>query len=100
MHYAIRIEQPGGPEVLRSHPAVYDAVVAGQKDERWGERVVAILSHRAGTAHPDIDELRAWLRARLADYKAPKALVWVDEIRRSPAGKQDYRWAREVAASA
>jgi 3-oxocholest-4-en-26-oate---CoA ligase len=87
-------------EALRSHPAIFDAVVAGQKDERWGERVVAVVSAREGTAKPDFDAMKAHLATQLAGYKLPKALVWVDAIKRSPAGKQDYRWAKEIAATA
>jgi len=87
-------------EALRTHPAIFDAVVAGQPDERWGKRVVGVVSARAGAARPDMAELKAHLAEKLAGYKVPKALVWVDEIKRSPAGKQDYRWAKEVAASA
>jgi fatty-acyl-CoA synthase len=87
-------------EALRTHPAIFDAVVAGQPDERWGERVIGVVSPRAGVERPDMANVKAHLADRLAGYKLPKALVWVDEIKRSPAGKQDYRWAKEVAASA
>jgi 3-oxocholest-4-en-26-oate---CoA ligase len=87
-------------EVLREHPAVYDAVVTGQRDERWGERVVGIVSLREGQQLPPLDELRSTLSARLAGYKLPRAMIVVDAIKRSPAGKQDYRWARELAGTA
>jgi 3-oxocholest-4-en-26-oate---CoA ligase len=87
-------------EALRSHPAIFDAVVAGQRDERWGERVVAIVSARQGLGQPGLDAVKAHLAAQLAGYKLPKALVWVDAVKRSPAGKQDYRWAKEIAARA
>lgn len=87
-------------EVLRAHPAIFDAVVAGQPDERWGERVVAICAARDPAAPPAYDAIKAFAAERLAGYKVPKALVWVDAVRRSPAGKQDYRWAKELAASA
>jgi len=87
-------------EALRAHPAIKDAVVAGQADPRWGERVVGVVSLRPGAGQPPFDELREFLRARLAGYKLPKALVWVDEVKRSPAGKQDYRWAKDVAKDA
>jgi fatty-acyl-CoA synthase len=87
-------------EALRTHPGIFDAVVAGQPDERWGERVIGIVSPRAGVARPDLADVKAALADKLAGYKMPKALVWVDDIKRSPAGKQDYRWAKEVAASA
>ena len=87
-------------EALRAHPAIKDAVVAGQPDPRWGERVIGVVSLRAGAEQPAFDDLRTFLRDRLAGYKLPKALVWVDEVKRSPAGKQDYRWAKEVAMDA
>lgn len=87
-------------EALRTHPAIFDAVVAGQKDERWGERVVAIVSARQGIDQPAFDAVKAHLATQLAGYKLPKALVWVDAVKRSPAGKQDYRWAKEIAATA
>ncbi|WP_374527053.1 AMP-binding protein [Novosphingobium sp.] len=87
-------------EALRAHPAIYDAVVAGQKDDRWGERVIGVVSLREGAARPELAEVKTFLGEHLAGYKVPKALVWVDAVRRSPAGKQDYRWAKEVAESA
>jgi acyl-CoA synthetase (AMP-forming)/AMP-acid ligase II len=87
-------------EALRAHPAIQDAVVAGQPDPRWGERVIGVVSLRAGQAQPDVEAVRTFLADHLAGYKIPKALVWVDEVHRSAAGKQDYRWAKSVAAEA
>ena len=87
-------------EALRAHPAIFDAVVAGQPDERWGQRVIGVVSGRPGITEPSYDEVKAFLAERLAGYKVPKALIWVDEVKRSPAGKQDYRWAGEIAADA
>jgi len=87
-------------EALRAHPAIFDAVVVGQSDDRWGERVVAVVSPRPGRAQPDDADVRAFLSERLAGYKLPKALVWVDAVKRSAAGKQDYRWAKDIAAGA
>lgn len=87
-------------EALRSHPAVRDAVVAGQPDQRWGERVVAVVSPRDPAHRPELAVIRQFLSEKLAGYKVPKALVWVDEVKRSPAGKQDYRWAKEQVAQA
>lgn len=84
-------------QALRAHPAIKDAVVAGQADPRWGERVVGVVSLRPGAEQPAFDALREFLRERLAGYKLPKALVWVDEVKRSTAGKQDYRWAKDMA---
>jgi acyl-CoA synthetase (AMP-forming)/AMP-acid ligase II len=66
-------------------------------DQRWGERVVAIVSRRAGADQPALDAVKAFLGDRLAGYKLPRELIWTDEVKRSPAGKQDYRWAKQLA---
>jgi fatty-acyl-CoA synthase len=85
--------------VLKAHPAVYDAVVVGVPDPRFGERVAAVVSVREG-ASITLDELTGHSRARIAGYKVPRDLVVVDEVRRNPAGKTDYRWAKELATAA
>jgi acyl-CoA synthetase (AMP-forming)/AMP-acid ligase II len=81
---------------LKSHDAVFDAVVVGVPDDRWGERVTAVVQARPG-ATPELDELAEHVRAQLASYKIPREVVLVDAIVRSPSGKPDYRWARAVA---
>jgi acyl-CoA synthetase (AMP-forming)/AMP-acid ligase II len=82
--------------VLKAHDAVFDAVVVGVPDERWGERIVAVVEPRRGTA-PTLEVLQAHARAHLARYKVPREVVLVSTIVRSPSGKPDYRWARETA---
>jgi acyl-CoA synthetase (AMP-forming)/AMP-acid ligase II len=84
--------------VLRQSHAVYDVVVVGVADERWGERVVAIVQPTSGT-DPTEGELMSLVRASLASYKVPKQVIIVDQVVRSPTGKADYRWAAEQAAS-
>jgi len=86
--------------VVKGHPAVFDAMVVGVPDERFGERVTAVVSARPGMARPSDDELAALARAHLAGYKVPRAWVWADECRRLPTGKPDYAWARAQVASA
>jgi fatty-acyl-CoA synthase len=86
-------------QVLTAHPAIADAVVAGRPSERWGSEIVAVLQAGPGAEPPGDDVLRAHCRAELAGYKVPKAFVWVDQVVRSPAGKPDYAWAREVATT-
>jgi acyl-CoA synthetase (AMP-forming)/AMP-acid ligase II len=87
---------------LKAHPSVFDAVVVGVPDERWGERVAAVVQprHGAGESDLDVDELAAHCRRHLAGYKVPRSLVLVDEVVRSPSGKPDYRWARARAIQA
>jgi fatty-acyl-CoA synthase len=82
---------------LKLHPAVDDAVVCGRPSDRWGQEVVAIvrLSDDASAAEQD---LLAECRKHLARYKLPKAVLFEEEIVRSPSGKPDYRWARARAA--
>jgi len=85
--------------VLKAHPGIADAVVVGVPDPRWGERVVAVLQPRAaGTLDPQC--VQRHCASSLASYKIPRDLVCVAEVIRSPAGKADYRWAREVARNA
>jgi fatty-acyl-CoA synthase len=84
---------------VKRHPAVYDCVVAGRPSDRWGNEVVAIVRVRPGHTVTD-DELRAEAEHHIARYKLPKAFVYVSEIVRSPSGKADYRWAKQIAAEA
>ncbi len=85
--------------VVKGHPDIADAVVVGVADERWGEKVVVVARPAEGT-RPTIEEVQEVCREKLAGYKVPRDLVLVDEIVRSPAGKTDYRWAKEYAAKA
>ncbi|MFD5103208.1 acyl-CoA synthetase [Streptomyces albidochromogenes] len=85
-------------QALKSHPDVYDALVAGVPDETWGNRVAAVVQLRGGADAPGLDAIQAHCRTRLAGYKVPRQLVIAPEIQRSPSGKADYRWARSVAA--
>jgi acyl-CoA synthetase (AMP-forming)/AMP-acid ligase II len=82
---------------LKSHPAVFDALVVGVPDERWGSRVAAIVQPRPGQ-RPTLDDLAAHCRAHIASYKIPRELHLVEQVRRSPSGKPDYPWALALAA--
>jgi acyl-CoA synthetase (AMP-forming)/AMP-acid ligase II len=81
---------------LKSHPDVFDVVVVGVPDERWGERVAAVVKPRPGSA-PTVDDLAAHAREHIAGYKVPREVHLVDEVQRSPSGKADYRWAKATA---
>ncbi|EGD55433.1 acyl-CoA synthetase [Gordonia neofelifaecis] len=80
---------------LKAHPDVFDAVVVGVADDRFGQRVAAVVQPRNGH-RPALEALNTVVRAELAGYKCPRSVWFVDELKRSPAGKPDYRWAREV----
>jgi fatty-acyl-CoA synthase len=86
-------------DVLKRHDAVVDALVTGRPDDRFGQAVVAVVQLTSPEAASP-GELRAWCGEHLARYKAPRAVLFVDEVRRHPSGKADYRWAKEQAASA
>jgi acyl-CoA synthetase (AMP-forming)/AMP-acid ligase II len=81
---------------IKSHPDAYDAVVVGVPDERWGERVAAVVEPRPGVT-PTLEDLQVHCRTKLAGYKVPRELHLVDKVQRSPSGKPDYPWARSVA---
>jgi long-chain acyl-CoA synthetase len=79
--YPIEVE-----EALAQHPDVVDVAVIGVPDERWGETVKAVVIARAG-ADPDPDDLIAFARERLAGYKLPRSIEFVDELPRTASGK-------------
>ncbi|MFC9394480.1 acyl-CoA synthetase [Streptomyces sp. NPDC057027] len=87
-------------QALKSHPDVYDALVAGVPDARWGNHVAAVVQLRPDARPLDLEALQTHCRQQLAGYKVPRQLVLTDRIQRSPSGKADYRWARAVAVEA
>ncbi|MQA95553.1 MAG: AMP-binding protein [Streptosporangiales bacterium] len=99
-----RVINTGGEKVFAEeveqrvleHPAVRDAVVVGVPDERFGHRVVAVVVPEPGASLTEA-ELREHVGAALADYKRPRGLVLVPEVRRSPVGKADLGWAVQAA---
>lgn len=84
-------------QAILSHPEVADVLVAGRPSERWGNEVVAVVELADG-ATADQAVLAEHANRSIARYKLPKAWVFVDQIRRSPSGKADYRWAKGLAA--
>src|SRR5246500_4082864 len=79
---------------LKGHPDVFDALVVGVPDSRYGQHVAAVVQARPG-CQPSLGELDSFVRSEIAGYKVPRSLWLVDEVKRSPAGKPDYRWAKE-----
>ena len=83
-------------EVVKKHPAVDDCLVVGVADSRFGQRIVALASLRENE-QADEDAIIDFSREHLAGYKLPKQLLLLDEVRRAPNGKADYKWARQTA---
>ncbi|MCC6437425.1 MAG: acyl-CoA synthetase [Acidimicrobiales bacterium] len=86
-------------QALKTHPGVDDVIVVGRPSERWGNEVVAVVQLRAGASTSD-DELIEAAGEHIARYKLPKAILRVEVVKRSPSGKADYRWAKQVATGA
>ena len=85
--------------MLKAHPAVFDAVVVGVPDERWGERVTAVVAPRSGARGRRPSELVAPLpRARWPSSRCRGRSSWSTDLQRKPSGKPDLAWARAVAA--
>lgn len=84
---------------LKAHPDVFDVSVVGVPDERFGQRVAAVVATTSPDARPSVASLGEVARTELAGYKVPRSVWFVDEIKRSPAGKPDYRWAASVTQS-
>lgn len=83
-------------EALKEHPAVRDAAAVGVPDDRFGEVVAAVVELEPGAEVPP-DELVSHTKSRLASYKAPKHVIYVDSIGRAPSGKLDYGRLRSLA---
>ena len=82
---------------MKSHPDVFDVLVVGVPDERWGERVAALLQPRPGRGADARRRSRRTAARMIAGYKVPRELFLVDEVPRLPNGKPDYRTARTTA---
>ena len=81
---------------VKAHPAVYDCLVVGIPDEKYGQAVAAVVELREGTTL-ELDELRDFLREHLSGYKLPRSLTVVPQIPRNATGKAQYLAAKEMA---
>jgi fatty-acyl-CoA synthase len=82
----------------RSHPAVEDCIAVAVPDERLGERV-ALVAALVPDRSADAAEIVAHVKSQIATFKAPRHVVFVERVERSPSGKADYRWARQIATA-
>jgi acyl-CoA synthetase (AMP-forming)/AMP-acid ligase II len=85
---------------IKTHPAIHDAVVAGIPDDRWGQKVAAVLQITEGATAPTQQELQDHLSTIIARYKLPRFITTVELMQRSPSGKPDYGWATKVLTEA
>jgi acyl-CoA synthetase (AMP-forming)/AMP-acid ligase II len=81
---------------IKGHPAVYDVLVVGIPDEKYGQAVAAVVELRED-ATLELEDLRTYLRAHLSGYKLPRTLTVVDQIPRNATGKAQYPKAKELA---
>lgn len=82
---------------VKAHPDVQDAFVLGRSDDRFGQRVAAVIARRPG-AETSLDEIRVFLRDHLAGYKLPREAVFVEAMSYTGPGKPDYAWAKQQFA--
>ena len=83
-------------EAVKRHPDIYDCLVVGVEDDRFGQRVVALASFKEDNIVEESD-LISFTRDHLAGYKLPKQVLFVDEVMRAPNGKANYKWAKQRA---
>ncbi|MGA7757331.1 MAG: acyl-CoA synthetase [Ilumatobacteraceae bacterium] len=86
-------------EAVKRVDGVVDCLVVGVPDEKFGQAVTAVVSLADG-ATTDSASIIASVKTDLAGYKAPKSVIFVDQVPRAPNGKADYRRAKEHAESA
>ena len=82
-------------EALKRHPEIYDCLVVGIDDQKFGQKVVAVASRQNETLSQD--DLINFSREHLSGYKLPKNILFVEKVERAPNGKANYKWAKSEA---
>ena len=83
---------------LKAHPNIFDCLVVGVKDDRWGQKVVAVIQRREND-ELSLNDIKDVASKYIASYKMPKEIVFSELIERAPSGKPNYQWAQEFANS-
>ena len=83
-------------EALKKNKDVFDCLVVGMPDERFGQKIVAVVSTVDNKALNE-EELIEKTRSVIAAYKLPKSIIFTDEVKRAPNGKANYKWAKSYA---
>ena len=83
-------------EAIKTHNDVFDCLVVGMPDEKFGQRIVAVVST---VDNKVLDELVLIenTRKKIAGYKLPKQILFTEEVKRAPNGKANYKWAKSFA---
>ena len=83
-------------EALKKDDSVFDCLVVGMPDKKFGQKIVAVVS-TVGNKQVNETELIENTRAKIAGYKLPKTILFTDEVQRAPNGKANYKWAKTFA---
>ncbi|WP_373079816.1 acyl-CoA synthetase [Zhongshania sp.] len=83
---------------LKAHEGIFDALVVGLADDRWGSRVSAVIQAREGVTL-DLNNVQEHCRKHIAGYKVPREIHLIEELPRAPSGKPDYKTAKAFAES-
>ena len=83
-------------EALKKNKDVFDCLVVGMPDERFGQKIVAVVS-TVDNKVVNEEELIEKTRSVIAAYKLPKSIIFTDEVKRAPNGKANYKWAKSYA---
>lgn len=82
---------------VKAHPDVYDCLVASTPDERFGSCVTALVQLRIGANEPTMESIHQACESHIGRYKLPRRIYYIDQIKRTPSGKADYKWAKGQA---
>jgi fatty-acyl-CoA synthase len=85
--------------VIKSYPGIEDCLVVGVPDARWGQAITAVVERSTGCLI-DPEQIKNHVRTRIADYKVPKHVLFVEKLYRSPSGKADYPAVQKFALAA
>ena len=82
---------------VKAHPDAYDCLVAATPDDRFGQCVTALIQLREGAEEPTMEAIHEACKTHIARYKVPRRIYYVEQIKRAPSGKADYKWAKATA---
>ena len=83
-------------EALKKNDSVFDCLVVGMPDEKFGQKIVAVVSMVENQLIDETDLIES-SRDKIAGYKLPKNILFTDEVQRAPNGKANYKWAKQFA---